>query len=212
MKDEAANTHREFTAASRFWMLLLTFSAIFWLGGITLRAVIANEFFITGTLEYHPEITMDQERTLFQLIYASSIFVLVNYIIAAVSAALTLRNIPLRFKDNGWLLMSSLLFFIFVPVEMFTAYLDVKFILLWTETRWIIEARGALAYAEHSAVMRETLSHRIGALGGLPVMALISYFTAVAVIILQPLKMRRTAGHDRTAEQDGTVSAVVRPM
>jgi hypothetical protein len=107
--------------------------------------------------------------------------------------------------------MSCLLFYLFVPVELFTAYLDVKFILLWTETRWIIEARGALAYAEHSAVMRETLSHRIGALGGLPVMALISYFTAVAVIILQPMKIRRTAGHAQIAEPNGSVSAVVHP-
>ncbi|MDH7514479.1 MAG: hypothetical protein QHI48_01200 [Bacteroidota bacterium] len=153
-----------------------------------MRAIIANEFFIPGTLEFHPEITMDQECTLFQLLYATSILVLICYLVVLVSAVMTLRTLPLRVKENGWLLMAALLFFLFLPVEAFTGYLDVKFILLWRKTLTAIQAQGLQVYAEFSGAMRETLSHRIGALGGLPVIATLCYFTAIAVIVFKPLR------------------------
>jgi len=86
--------------------------------------------------------------------------------------------------------MAPIMFFLFVPVEVFTGYLDIKFILLWEKTKHVLELQGMSVYEEYSTIMRETLSHRIGALSGLPVMATLSYFTAVIIIAWQPLKIR----------------------
>ena len=117
----------EFSKALRVWLTLLAVASILWLGGFALRTVIGNEFFVPATLEYEPGISLDQERTLFQLIFNSTIVVMSSYTLVLLSAIVVLRLIPLRFKDNGWLLMASLLFFLFVPVEIFTGYLDLKF-------------------------------------------------------------------------------------
>lgn len=182
-----------FSPALRFWLFLLAIATIFWLGGLSMRALIANEFFLSGTLEYDPAISLDMERILFQLIYAASITVLIAYFVVLVSAIVVVRIIPLPFKEHPWLLMASLLFFLFVPVEIFTGYLDVKYILLWIQTLDILDVQGLPVYEQHSAMLRETLSHRIGALGGLPVMAMFCYFTVVAVLIFQPLRKKPLA-------------------
>lgn len=162
------------------------------------RAVIANEFFLPGTLDFAPGINISQERLLFQLVSAASTVVVSAYGVVLISAIVVLRRIPHRIKDHGWLLMASILFFIFVPVEIFTAWLDIHFIFDWLEAKAAYVAGGPAAYDGYRTELQATLSHRIGALHGLPVMAILSYFTAVAVIILQPI--RHTDG--ATQEQE----------
>jgi hypothetical protein len=179
-----------FSPALKFWISLLSFATIFWLGGFAARSLIGNEFFITGTLEYSPTISLDQERTLFQLIYAATFVVMISYVVVLVSMIAIMRLIPLKLKDHGWLLMVAILFFLFIPVEIFTGYLDVKFILLWATTKDTLQTQGLQVYEQHSTLMRETLSHRIGALGGLPVIATLCYFTAIVIAVWQPLKRR----------------------
>ncbi len=189
----SGNTQLPFMAQNfppriRFFTLLLTFGAIFWLGSITARAIVANEFFIPTTLEFDPSVSLDTERTLFQLVSALSTVVLISYAVVLVSALYLVFNIPLKRREHGWLLAASILFFLFVPVELFTAWLDLKFIFLWLETKGIIGVMGIQVYAQHSTHLRETLSHRIGALSGLPVIALFCYFSAIFFVVWQPMK------------------------
>lgn len=183
----------EYSKSLRFWLTVFCLGLVIWLGTLTLRAIIANEFFITGTLEYSPYITFDQERTLFQLVSAASVIVLISYTTVLASATVVLRKLPIRFKTHGYLLMAAILFYLFVPVEIFTGYLDVKFILLWETTKSILAEEGSFVYPQYSTLMRETLSHRIGALGGLPVIATLCYFSAVVIIIWQPLHRQPAA-------------------
>jgi hypothetical protein len=189
----------ELSASNKFWLTVLSFAAICWLGGIVFRTLIGNEFFITGTLQFSPSVSLDQERTLFQLLYASNFVVLIAYIFVLMSAIVLARTVPFTIKRNGWLLMSYLLFFPFVPVEIFTGYLDIKFILLWMNTQDILLTEGLHIYEVHSTLLRETLAHRISALAGLPVIATLSYLTAVVVLIWQPVKKRISQGSDGVA-------------
>jgi hypothetical protein len=190
MSSTASAATAPFRPLIRFWMTILGFSAIVYFGGIGMRTIVGNEFFITGTLQFSPFVSHDQERTLFQLIYAANYIVLISYVVLFTSAVMLLRLLPLRVRDNGWLLLASLLFFVFVPVEIFTGYLDVKFIMLWMKVQNHLTDKGLYLYSQYSSLLHETLSHRIGALSGLPVIAMLSYLTAVVVIIWQPMKRR----------------------
>lgn len=178
----------------RLSMILLVISAMVWLGGLVFRALMANELFIAGTLEFDPAVLPAQESMLYQLIAVSSLVVNIAYIIVFVSAVLVLRRIPLRIKDHGWLMMAAILFFMFVPVEIFTAYLDTTFVLKWFGTKEMIASRGIEAFLESRSMLRLTISHRIGALSGLPVMAMFCYVTAVIVVIWQPMRRDAMAG------------------
>lgn len=178
-------------------MTIMVLSGITWLGGTVYRALVANELFLAGTLDFDPAVLPAQESMLYQLIAASSLVIVISYAIAIISAVIVFRLIPLYFKENGWLLMAAILLFMFVPVEAFTSYLDVKFILLWEGTRDAIAAQGLEAFIDVRSTMRATLSHRIGALSGLPVMAGFCYFTALVVVIWQPMRKTRTTTVER---------------
>lgn len=183
--------HHQVSRTNKFFLLLFTYGIIFWLGGITTRALIANEFFITGTLQYRDDISLDTERMLFQLITATSIVALTSYLILLVSSVYLLMKMPLKVREHGWLLIASLLFFLFVPAELFTGFLDLKFIFLWENTKDILQTQGMEVYAQHSTHLRETLSHRIGALSGVPVIAMFCYITAVVFLVWQPMKKKQ---------------------
>lgn len=169
-------------------------SGIVWIGGLVYRALIANELFVPGTLDFDPAILPAQESMLYQLISAASIVIIIAYVLTVSSAVAVLRTIPLRIKQHGWLLMAAILLFMFIPVEVFTAYLDIKFILLWEGTKDLIAQHGMDAFLAARTNLQATLSHRIGALSGLPVMAMFCYVTAVFILIWQP--MRKDSGNE----------------
>ncbi len=188
---EHHSTHyRQFDGISRFFLFLLALGGILWLGGTIYRAMIANEFFLPTTLVFDPGINVHQERTLFQLVSASSSIIVGAYLAVLISAVVLLKRIPHTIKDNGWLLMASILFFMFVPAEIFTMYLDLNFIFDWLEAKSAYVADGPAAYEVYRTELQATLSHRIGALHGLPVMAVLSYFTALGVLIFQPIRRK----------------------
>ncbi|MBE0645138.1 MAG: hypothetical protein IH600_13730 [Bacteroidetes bacterium] len=181
-------------------LMFLIIAGALWLGGTVYRALIANELFIPGSLEFDPAIQPAQEQTLYQLIFASSIVVLVSYVITLISAIIVFWRIPLRVKEHGWLLMAAILVFMFVPVEMFTAYLDIHFFYLWDWTTDAMQSQGVQAFMDVQTELRKTISHRIGALAGLPVMAALCYITASVIVIWQP--MRRKQSSDATPETE----------
>lgn len=181
-------------------IMFLVFAGALWLGGSVYRALIANELFIAGTLEFDPGIQPAQEQTLYQLIFASSIVVLISYAVTLIAAIIVLWRIPLKMKENGWLLMASLLVFIFVPVEIFTAWLDIHFFWLWDWTTDTVASQGPQAFLDVQTELRKTISHRIGALAGLPVMAALCYVTAAIVVIWQPMRRRRSTEHHHDTE------------
>ena len=182
-------------------IMFVVFAGALWLGGTVYRALIAYELFIPGTLEFDPAVQPAQEQTIYQLIFASSMMVLIGYTITLFAAITFLWRVPLRVKDNGWLMMASLLVFVFVPVEIFTGYLDIHFFWLWDWTTDAMAAQGSQAFIDVQTELRKTISHRIGALAGLPVMAALCYVTAALVIIWQPMRMRRAPGNSEHTEQ-----------
>jgi hypothetical protein len=99
-------------------------------------------------------------------------------------------------------MMAAILLFLFVPVELFTTWLDIKFIYLWEWTRDAVAEHGLEGFMDVRTELRKTISHRIGALSGLPVMGVFCYITAVVVIIWQPMRRDRRSISD-TANNNG---------
>lgn len=184
-----------FSKPVKLTLVLFTFAVILWLGGGAIRAQIGNEFFIPMTLDYRPDITLDEERTLFQLLTFTSTVTLIAYGVVLITAIFLVIKLPLKFREHGWFMAASILFFLFLPVEIFTSWLDLKFIFLWLDVKDVFMHEGLQSYAQYQTVLRETLSHRIGALSGLPVIALLCYYTAVVLVVWQPMK--RTNGHEK---------------
>jgi len=147
-----------------------------WLGGINVRAMIGFSLLQFGTLEFKSNIQPGIERTIFSLVAQSSLIVNIAYVLVVAAAVVYLRTTELRAKREGWLMISAILFFLFVPVEIYTMVLDVKM--------WILDMSGSNDLVE----FRKLFIHRLAALSGVPMIALLSYYTIIGLAIFRPLR------------------------
>lgn len=164
---------------SRTWrvaLFVLIVSGILWLGGAYVRAIIGNDLLKFGTLEFVDYISPDAEQEIFRLLSFVSMSIIVTYVVTLFSSIVFLATSPFRLKENGWLMMSAILFYVFVPVEAFTMYLDGK--MIYNE----------FFTTADNEVFRELFLARLGALAGTPFIATLCYFTIIGLVVFQPLR------------------------
>ncbi len=157
-------------------LFFLIIGSVIWLGGINIRAILGNHLLVAGTLEFEPDLNPFVEREIFRMISYSSGVIFLGYFLVFVSGILFLRSTPLRLKENGWLMMSAILFYLFTPVEAYTLYLDGKMLSL------------ELWGSPDNSILRELLIKRVAALKGLPLIALLCYYTILGLVVWQPMK------------------------
>ncbi len=153
-------------------------ATIVWLGGINIRAVVGYYLLQSGKLDFKPIIHPYIERAVFSLVVQSSVIIDFAYICLWVAGLFFLRTTSLRLKQNGWLVMCAILFYMFTPVEIYVMVLDFKM--------WYLEYIGS----EDLVEFRKLFIHRLGALSGVPIIALLSYYTAIVIAVIQPFKKR----------------------
>lgn len=172
---------QEHSSRARIALYLVLFSGITWLGGLAVRAIIAFELFETGTLNYLNWFAPDFERAVFRMLAVSAPYTVFGYFVLLISTTLYLKWTPLKFKENGWLMMSAILFYMFVPVELYQMYYDARMILFERAIEGVINWYG---------VRQEPMSllkARLAALSGVPVIALLCYYTIIGLCIWKPL-------------------------
>jgi len=162
--------------SNKIALTILIAAAIFWLGGINIRALVGNELLNYDQFDFRTAIPPDRENTLFQMICNSSIVIVISYLFVLVGAIWFLATTKLKMKKNGWLLMSSILFFIFVPAEIYTYYLDVRFIILFFS-----------GPPNHDELLK-LFGERLGGLSGVPVIALFCYYSIIPIAVFKPLR------------------------
>ena len=168
-------------AGSSTWRVALfvfVVAGIFWLGGINIRAMIGDDMLKIGTLQFEEYLPPDAEREIYRLLSFTSVFIIISYAVALVSSVVFLATSPFRLREHGWLMMSAILFYLFVPVEAFTMYLDGKMVYLEFFTT-----------ADNQA-FRELFIARVAALAGAPLIALLCYYTIIGLVIFQPFRKK----------------------
>lgn len=160
----------------RIALFVLIVASFFWLGGVHYRALLGNTLLKPGTLEFSDAIAPEAEREIFRLMSQISGIVAAGYGLTLISAAAFLRLSPLHLKEHGWLMMSAVLLYLFVPVEVFTMVIDMKMIYQEFFT------------TAGNDVFRSLFIERMAALAGVPIIALLCYYTIVGLVVFQPLK------------------------
>jgi len=159
-------------------LIVIVISGIIWLGGLNIRALIGFDMLQVGTLDFKPNIHPYVERTVFSLIAQSSIVIDIAYCILWLSGIIFLKTTKISLRENGWLMMSTIIFYLFTPVEIYTMILDGKM--------WYLDYLGSNDLVE----FRKLFIHRLGALSGVPMIALLSYYTIIVLVILRPLRYK----------------------
>jgi len=176
---------------AKFWLFLLIVSAIFWLGGINVRAIIGNDLLNYDEFSFRTGIPPDEENWIFRLLSFSSILIMISYAVVLTSVIGFLKSSKLNIRENAWLLMCSILFFAFVPVEIYTYYLDIKFYLLYLQNP-----------PNHDGLLK-IFGERIGFLKGVPYIAVLSYYTIIFIAVFRPLhKTKSQLEEDKKKESE----------
>lgn len=166
-------------STSSLWrvaLFVMVIAGICWLGGVNIRTIIANDMLKPGTLEFEEYIAPEAESEIYRMISYASLVTTCAYACVLAGSIVFLIASPFRLKEHGWLLMSALLFYVFVPVEVYTIVLDLRMVY---ETFFT----GAT-----NDVFRELFIARVGALAGAPFIALLCYYTIIGLAIFQPFK------------------------
>ncbi len=166
-------------SSAKIVLTILVLAGVVCLGAINIRALLGDSLLRTGTFEFLPNIEPIVERNVYHLIALTSIVTTAGYLIVFASSILYLILTRRRMKEDGWLLMCAILFFLFTPAEFFTMKLDWDF--LWCDMK------NSLSLIE----FRELFIRRVAALRGVPVIALLSYYTIIVIAVWQPLKKTR---------------------
>ncbi|MBN1634661.1 MAG: hypothetical protein JW917_10895 [Ignavibacteria bacterium] len=161
---------------SKFWLTILIFSGIAYLGAINIRFIIGNELLNFDEFNFKSFLLPVELSLIFKFISYSSLVIIVSYFIVFISAILFLINYKVNYRENVWLLVSAILFFVFSPVEFYSCYLDFKFYLMYLEDPYEYEQK-LLVFGE-----------RIGLLKGVPWIAMLCYYTIIVISIFKPLK------------------------
>jgi hypothetical protein len=170
------------SVAWRFALTVLLISAALWLGGQAARMAVWSELLQPGTIEVNQDLAPEAERMLYAVLSKISLLLIGSYAVLFLSSIAVLARSPWKLKQNGWLMMCAILYYVFVPVEIFTFILDGK--MAYLEFFTAVDLRA----------LREVFLARIGALAGAPMVGLLCYATIVAVAVFQPLKKKeRTA-------------------
>lgn len=157
-------------------LFFLVVSAIIWLGAINVRFFIGNQLLNYDEFNFRTSIPPDEENQIFKMISDSSLMIMIFYVIVLISAIVFMKTCKINLKENPWLLMSAILFFVFVPVEIYTSYIDLKFVILFDKRP-----------ANHDKLL-ELFGERIGFLRGVPWIAVMSYYTIIWLAVFKPLK------------------------
>jgi hypothetical protein len=166
-------------------------STIFWLGGINVRAIIGNDLLNYDEFSFRTGIPPDEENWIFRLLSFSSILIMISYAFVLTSVIGFLKSSKLNIRENAWLLMCSILFFAFVPVEIYTYYLDIKFYLLYLKNP-----------PNHDGLLK-IFGERIGFLKGVPYIAVLSYYTIIFIAVFRPLhKTKSQIEEDKKKESE----------
>lgn len=162
--------------SAKFWLVVLIIGTIFWLGAVNVRFLIGNELLIFDEFNFRVSIPPDEENVIFKMVSNASILIMIAYFVTFVSALMFAIKSKINVKQNPWYLMCCILFFVFAPVEFYTSYLDLKFVLLFHSNP-----------PNHDELLK-LFGERIGFLKGAPWVAILSYYTIIGIAVAQPLK------------------------
>jgi len=102
--------------------------------------------------------------------------IMISYIFVLASAIVFVKSVKINLRENPWFLMCCILFFAFVPLELYTSFIDMKFAILFDKRP-----------ANHDKLL-ELFGERIGFLRGVPWIAVMSYYTIVWLAVFKPMK------------------------
>jgi hypothetical protein len=176
--------------STKFFLLLTLLGGVIWIGGGVARMVVGYSVFVPGTLEWN---TLQSEAARLQSIWLYTLlggwtgWASAAAVVGGIASMINLRG---SFRRHGWLVMSSVLFVLVIPIQGFIVSEDYR---LWT----FFETGSGMPLAPARDIFFVFMSRFTNPIVNVLVaMSTLSLVTIVALGALQPLshsKSKETA-------------------
>jgi|YelNatPaOPRAMG01_1025707.scaffolds.fasta_scaffold01570_3 hypothetical protein len=198
MSEHAISNLDETPLSARIALFIMTVAGILYLGGSAGRAIIGNDLVEVNTLQFRNDLSFDAEKEIYNLLAQTSLMVVASYFVALFSLLFFLYKSKLDLKENPNALMAIILFAIFIPVELFTSYWDIKFFFTYVDLQFqlFIGADPGPIRDE----LRRLFVKRVSGIGGLSVIALLSYYSAIGAVIIRPIHGKRNPAEENNGK------------
>jgi len=174
---------------ARVALFIMIIGGILYFGGSLSRAVIGNDLVEIGTLKFRQDLPFDAEKEIYNLLARTSLLVVFGYVVALTGFVFFLFKSRLKMKDNPNILLAAILFAIFIPIEIYTSILDLKFF------GYYVDFQLQLFLGADPAPLRDEIRRlfvaRVSGAGGLSVIAILSYFSAIGAIVFRPIRKKQ---------------------
>ncbi len=175
---------------ARIALFIVIVGGVFYLGGSAARGIIGNDLVEIGTLKFRQDIPFDAEKEIYNLLARTSLLIVFGYALALIGFLTFLTKSKLRMKNHPNAFMAIILFAMFIPIEFYTSYLDLRFFLSYVDFQLQLFLGADPGPLRDE--MRKLFVERVSGLGGLSVIAILSYYSAIGVLVFRPIKTNKT--------------------
>ncbi len=199
--------YESFSGGVKAALFIMIVGGIFYLGGTAARAIIGNNLVELGTLKFRQDIPFDAEKEIYDLLARTSLLTVFGYLMALTGFVIFLLKAHFKMKEHPNIMMATILFAMFIPIELYTSYLDLKFFVSYVDFQLQLFLGADPGPLRDE--MRRLFVERVSGLGGLSVIGLLSYYSAIGALVFRPIKRRKTkeiSGKNAEAEDRSTDS------
>ncbi len=189
MQEEVGEEIR-LTTGARVALFIMIVGGILYLGGSAARAIIGNDLVEIGTLKFRRDIPFDAEKEIYNLLAQTSLLIVFGYFLALAGFITFLFKSRIRMKTHPNIMIAVILFAMFIPVEFYTSYLDLKFFVSFVDFQLQLFLGADPGPLRNE--MRRLFVERVSGLGGLSVIAILSYYSAIGAVVFRPIKRKKT--------------------
>jgi len=160
-----------------FGYMALTSGSI-WFGAYVSRLLTTYQMFEETEFALKNYITNENISAIFQTTFPLVNLTFYSYIIMIISFTLFLILSGLKLKENGWLLIVSLIIFLTLPLEFLLLITDYKLIDLFMNEQFV---------SEH---ILKLIIERMSKLSSFPIILILSYLTIPYFLIFKPFTLK----------------------
>jgi len=160
-----------------FGYMALTSGSI-WFGAYVSRLLTTYQMFEETEFALKNYITNENISAIFQTTFPLVNLTFYSYIIMIISFTLFLILSGLKLKENGWLLIVSLIIFLTLPLESLLLITDYKLIDLFMNEQFV---------SEH---ILKLIIERMSKLSSFPIILILSYLTIPYFLIFKPFTLK----------------------
>lgn len=163
--------------SSVFGYLALTSGSI-WFGAYVARLLTTYQMFEETEFALKNYLTNANLSTIFQTIFPIVNLTFYSYIVMIIAFTLFLVLSSLRLKENGWLLIISLIIYLTLPLESILLMIDYKLIVLFMREQF------------GSEQILKLVIERMIKLSSFPIILILSYLTIPFFLVYKPFTLK----------------------